>query len=44
MRIIDDTKLDFDDVLISPKRSQSTSRKDADLTRQFKYSLIHGHK
>ena len=40
MRIIDDTKLDFDDVLISPKRSQLTSRKDAELTRKFtfKYS------
>ncbi len=35
MRIIDDTKLDFDDVLISPKRSQLTSRKDARLTREF---------
>ena len=35
MRIIDDIKLDFDDVLISPKRSQLTSRKDADLTRKF---------
>ena len=40
MRIIEDTKLDFSDVLISPKRSQLTSRKDADLTRQltFKHS------
>ena len=40
MRIIDDTKLDFSDVLISPKRSQLTSRKDAELTRKFtfKYS------
>jgi GMP reductase len=40
MRIIDDVKLDFADVLISPKRSQLTSRKDADLTRTFtfKYS------
>jgi len=37
MRIIDDTKLDFDDVLISPKRSQLTSRKDARLTREFKF-------
>ena len=37
MRIIDDTKLDFSDVLISPKRSQLTSRKDADLTRQFTF-------
>ena len=40
MRIVESTKLDFSDVLISPKRSQLTSRKDADLTRQFtfKYS------
>jgi GMP reductase len=37
MRIIDDTKLDFSDVLISPKRSQLTSRKDADLTRTFTF-------
>jgi len=37
MRIIEDTKLDFSDVLISPKRSQLTSRKDADLTRQFTF-------
>jgi GMP reductase len=37
MRIIDDTKLDFSDVLISPKRSQLTSRKEADLTRKFKF-------
>ena len=37
MRIIEDTKLDFADVLISPKRSQLTSRKDADLTRTFTF-------
>ena len=37
MRIIDDTKLDFDDVLISPKRSQLTSRKEARLTREFTF-------
>jgi len=37
MRIIDDVKLDFSDVLISPKRSQLTSRKDADLTRSFTF-------
>jgi len=37
MRIIDDVKLDFSDVLISPKRSQLTSRKDADLTRTFTF-------
>ncbi len=37
MRIIEDTKLDFSDVLISPKRSQLTSRKEAILTRKFKF-------
>ena len=37
MRIIDDIKLDFSDVLIAPKRSQLTSRKDARLTRQFTF-------
>ena len=37
MRIIDDIKLDFSDVLIAPKRSQLTSRKDAKLTREFKF-------
>ena len=41
MRIIDDTKLDFSDVLITPKRSQLTSRKEADLTRHF--SFIHSN-
>ena len=37
MRIIDDTKLDFSDVLISPKRSQLTSRKEAELSRHFSF-------
>jgi len=37
MRIIDDVKLDFNDVLITPKRSQLTSRKDANLTRKFTF-------
>ena len=37
MRIETEIKLDFSDVLISPKRSQLTSRKDADLTRQFTF-------
>ena len=37
MRIVENTKLDFSDVLISPKRSQLTSRKDADLTRTFTF-------
>jgi GMP reductase len=37
MRIIEDIKLDFNDVLIAPKRSQLTSRKDAELTRSFTF-------
>ena len=37
MRIIGDIKLDFSDVLITPKRSQLISRKDADLTRKFTF-------
>ena len=37
MRIIDDVKMDFSDVLIAPKRSQLTSRKDANLTRKFTF-------
>ena len=41
MRIIDDTKLDFSDVLITPKRSQLTSRKEAELTRHF--SFLHSN-
>ena len=37
MRIVEDTKLDFSDVLISPKRSQLTSRKQAQLYRAFTF-------
>ena len=37
MRILEDVKLDFNDVLIAPKRSQLTSRKDADLSRHFTF-------
>ena len=37
MRIIEDVKLDFSDVLIKPKRSTLTTRKDADLTRRFTF-------
>ena len=37
MRIIEDVKLDFNDVLIKPKRSTLTTRKDADLTRRFTF-------
>ena len=37
MRIIEEQKLDFRDVLIRPKRSTLTSRKEADLTRTFHF-------
>jgi len=43
MRIIDDTKLDFDDVLISPKRSQLTSRKDADSPENLYLNILNTH-
>ena len=40
MRLEDDIKLDFGDVLIRPKRSTLISRKNAELDRtfSFKYS------
>lgn len=37
MRIENDTKLDFKDVLIRPKRSTLASRKDVDIRRDFKF-------
>jgi len=37
MRIEEDIKLDFSDVLIRPKRSTLVSRKEAVLTRKFKF-------
>ncbi len=37
MRIQEDVKLDYKDVLICPKRSTLTSRKDVDLLRKFKF-------
>jgi len=37
-KIINETKLDFDDVLIRPKRSNLKSRSEVDLTRIFKFS------
>ncbi len=42
MRIETDTKLDFKDVLIRPKRSTLSSRKDVDLSRKyvFKHSRL----
>ena len=37
MRIEDEVKLDFKDVLIRPKRSTLSSRKKVDLTRKYKF-------
>jgi len=37
MRIEEDTKLDFKDVLFRPKRSTLSSRKDVDLTRTYTF-------
>lgn len=36
MQILNDVKLDFDDVLIRPKRSENSSRRDVHLKREFK--------
>ena len=35
MRIESEIKLDYKDVLLRPKRSELTSRKDVDLMREF---------
>ena len=37
MRLEEEIKLDFSDVLIRPKRSTLVSRKEAVLTRKFKF-------
>lgn len=37
MRIIDEAKLNFDDVLIQPQRSTTASRSAVDLTRSFRF-------
>jgi len=37
MRIIEEVKLDFKDVLFVPKRSTLTSRREVDLTRHFRF-------
>jgi len=41
MRIINDTKLDFSDVLILPKRSTLTSREEVSLERTFNFRNSH---
>ena len=37
MRIVDDVKLDYSDVLFVPKRSELSSRKSVDLNRTYKF-------
>mgnify|MGYP003353400085 CR=1 FL=1 len=37
MKILDDVKLDFNDVLILPKRSEYFSRSEVSLERTFKF-------
>ena len=37
MKIVDETKLDFDDILLVPARSPSASRKEVQLKRTFKF-------
>ncbi len=43
MRIEEDVKLDFNDVLIRPKRSTLVSRKNAVLDREFKFKYSKHH-
>lgn len=42
MKISDDLKLDFDDVLLVPQRSRTASRKDVDINK--KYYFYHSHR
>ena len=37
MKIDNEVKLDFDDVLLVPQRSTITSRKQVELSRKFKF-------
>ena len=37
MKIIQDTKLDFSDVLIQPKNTSLQSRSEVNLEREFKF-------
>jgi len=42
MRIIEETQLDFNDVLIQPKRSTLNSRKEVEIYREFKWKDCNG--
>ena len=37
MRIVEDTKLDYKDVLFQPKRSKLESRRDVEMLRTFTF-------
>ena len=37
MQMVNDIKLDFDDVLVRPQRSATASRKEVDISRSFKF-------
>ena len=37
MKIVEETKLDFDDILLVPARSPAASRKEVDLKRTYKF-------
>jgi len=41
MKILDDVKLDFNDVLILPKRSEYSSRSEVSLERTFRFKYSH---
>ena len=42
MQIVEDVQLDFSDVLIKPRRSTLASRKDAEITREYKFKWANG--
>lgn len=44
MRMIDEEQLDFDDLMMSPKRSTLNSRSEVDLHREFKWATLDGKK
>ena len=39
MRINQDPKLNYEDVLLQPKRSTLSSRRDVDMTRKFTFRI-----
>jgi len=43
MRIIEENQLDFDDLMMSPKRSTLNSRSEVSLFRMFSWQGVDGH-